>query len=108
MELSQLERRIARQHGSHGGGWWGLEEVDEEGLEAVKVVSDPELVLCLVSLAVVVVVIVVAVVVVEVILRLSRSSVRSSSEGSMVAVRMAEKGSMVQGMRVRRENQRRF
>ena len=47
-------------------------------VEVVHVVSDPELVLCLVSAAVVV----------EVKLRLSRSSDRSSTLGSMVEVMM--------------------
>ena len=53
-------------------------------VEVVHVVSDPELVLCLVSAAVVVV---------EAKLRLSRSSVRSSATGSIVVVERMVVGS---------------
>ena len=52
-------------------------------VEVVHVVSDPELVLCLVSAAVVV----------EAKLRLSRSSVRSSTTGTIVVVERMVVGS---------------
>jgi hypothetical protein len=76
-------------------------------VEVVHVVSDPELVLCLVSTAVVV----------EVKLRLSRSSVRSSALGSMVEAAVVVMERMVVGsgsdnwglgMRVWRERELRF
>jgi len=68
-------------------------------VEVVHVVSDPEPVLCRVSAAVVVVV-------VEAKLRLSRSSVRSSTTGSMAVAERMVAGSGLDnwgfGMRVRR------
>ena len=77
---------IASQHGSWEGAW-GLEE-DEAMLvvvvvvvAVVVVVSEPELVLRFVSIAVVAV---------ELMLRLSKSSARSSTHGCMMVKKRGE------------------
>ena len=79
---------IASQHGSWEGAW-GLEE-DEAMLvvvvvvvAVVVVVSEPELVLRFVSIAVVAV---------ELMLRLSKSSARSSTHGCMMVVVVKKRG----------------
>ena len=81
---------IASQHGSWEGAW-GLEE-DEAMLvvvvvvvvvAVVVVVSEPELVLRFVSIAVVAV---------ELMLRLSKSSARSSTHGCMMVLVVKKRG----------------
>ena len=82
---------IASQHGSWDGAW-GLEE-DEAMLvvvvvvvvvvAVVVVVSEPELVLRFVSIAVVAV---------ELMLRLSKSSARSSTHGCMMVLVVKKRG----------------